>query len=183
MTRKKSKMGRPPRHGGERLSKSRTFRVRPQLDGLLQVAAAKAGRSVSEEIEQRLDQSFQKAHEADLITNALRAVMGEPTGDLVRAITIAIWLIERNAGKKWTEDLEAAWEVSGAVDDIVNAIAGLPRGAERAAKYFAYYGVAFETLQKMGIMPSDAEMTERASRRLAEIRAFEASVRAEAEQK
>jgi len=58
MTRKKSKMGRPPRHEGERLSKSRTFRVRPHLDELLMTAAAKAGRSVSEEIEYRLDRSF-----------------------------------------------------------------------------------------------------------------------------
>src|SRR5262249_8434822 len=49
---------RPPRHEGERLSKMRTFRIRPHLDELLQTAAAKAGRSVSEEIEYRLDRSF-----------------------------------------------------------------------------------------------------------------------------
>jgi hypothetical protein len=58
MARKKAKIGRPPRHGSERLSKSRTFRVRPHLDELLQKAAAEAGRSVSEEIEYRLDRSF-----------------------------------------------------------------------------------------------------------------------------
>jgi hypothetical protein len=58
MVRRKPKLGRPPRHEGERLSKSRTFRVRPHLDELLMTAAAKAGRSVSEEIEYRLDRSF-----------------------------------------------------------------------------------------------------------------------------
>jgi hypothetical protein len=52
--------GRPPRHQGERLSKNRTFRVRGGLDEKLQAAAAAFGRSVSEEIEFRLDQSFDR---------------------------------------------------------------------------------------------------------------------------
>ena len=52
--------GRPPRHPGERLSKNRTFRVRGGLDKKLQAAAAVSGRSVSEEIEFRLDQSFDR---------------------------------------------------------------------------------------------------------------------------
>ena len=52
--------GRPPRHQGERLSKNRTFRVRGDLDEKLQAAAVVSGRSVSEEIEFRLDQSFDR---------------------------------------------------------------------------------------------------------------------------
>lgn len=75
MVRKKAKMGRPPRHEGERLSKSRTFRVRPHLDELLMTAAAKAGRSVSEEIEYRLDRSFYE--------DALPARMAETMAPLV----------------------------------------------------------------------------------------------------
>jgi hypothetical protein len=50
--------GRPPRRAGERLSKHRTFRVRGELDGQLAQAAAASGRSVSEEIEYRLERSF-----------------------------------------------------------------------------------------------------------------------------
>jgi hypothetical protein len=75
MVQKKAKMGRPPRHEGERLSKSRTFRVRPHLDELLMTAAAKAGRSVSEEIEYRLDRSFYE--------DALPARMAETMAPLV----------------------------------------------------------------------------------------------------
>jgi hypothetical protein len=52
--------GRPPRHQGERLSKNRTFRVRGGLDEKLEAAAAASERSVSEEIEFRLDQSFDR---------------------------------------------------------------------------------------------------------------------------
>ena len=58
MAKKKLKTGRPPRHEGGLLSKSRTFRVRPHLDELLRKAASEAGRSVSEEIEYRLENSF-----------------------------------------------------------------------------------------------------------------------------
>jgi predicted HicB family RNase H-like nuclease len=57
---KQSKIGRPPKRKGERLSKNRTFRVRGTLDEQLVVAADAARRSVSEEIEYRLERSFQE---------------------------------------------------------------------------------------------------------------------------
>jgi hypothetical protein len=53
----------------------RTFRIRPHLDELLLAAAAKAGRSVSEEIEYRLDRSFYE--------DALPARMAETMAPLV----------------------------------------------------------------------------------------------------
>jgi hypothetical protein len=58
MAKKKPRVGRPPRHEGVRLSKNRTFRIRDDLDGTLETAARLSGRSVSEEIEYRLDRSF-----------------------------------------------------------------------------------------------------------------------------
>jgi hypothetical protein len=54
----KKAVGRPPRREGERLSKNRTFRVRGDLDEKLQAAVEGTGRSVSEEIERRLEESF-----------------------------------------------------------------------------------------------------------------------------
>ncbi|WP_441255742.1 hypothetical protein [Tardiphaga sp. 285_C5_N1_2] len=63
MTNDDKPAGRPSRHKDERLSKNRTFRVRDQLDGQLQAAAAASGRSVSEEIEFRLTRSFQEESE------------------------------------------------------------------------------------------------------------------------
>jgi len=48
---------RPPKHGKER-AKSRTFRVPGDLDEKLEAAATQSGRSVSEEIEYRLERSF-----------------------------------------------------------------------------------------------------------------------------
>lgn len=40
------------------MRKDRTFRVTPSLDERLKAAAAQTGRSVSEEIEYRLERSF-----------------------------------------------------------------------------------------------------------------------------
>ena len=63
----KKKRGRPPKHEDERRSKTRTFRVRGLLDSRLQRAASSAGRSISEEIEWRLEQSFDLVNTASLI--------------------------------------------------------------------------------------------------------------------
>lgn len=54
----KKQRGRPTRHAGGKLSKNRTFKIYPDLDAKLIAAAAKTGRTVSEEIERRLDRSF-----------------------------------------------------------------------------------------------------------------------------
>ena len=54
----KKKRGRPPKFGDERRSKNRTFRVRGLMDEYLRSHAEEAGRSVSEEIEARLERSF-----------------------------------------------------------------------------------------------------------------------------
>jgi hypothetical protein len=60
MAKKQATRGRRPKREGERLSKNRTFRVRGVLDDQLLTAAAASGRSVSEEIEYRLERSFER---------------------------------------------------------------------------------------------------------------------------
>src|SRR5215472_9218640 len=76
MARKKqSKIGRPPKRKGERLSKNRTFRVRGTLDEQLEAAAQEAGRSVSEEIEHRLEQSFRREERDELILEAINRTL------------------------------------------------------------------------------------------------------------
>jgi predicted transcriptional regulator len=78
--------GRPPRREGERLSKNRTFRVRGDLDTKLIRAANKSGRSVSEEIEYRLERSFDREADRQAIlqefmaaANARSEAEGKPT--------------------------------------------------------------------------------------------------------
>jgi hypothetical protein len=55
---KRSKAGRPPKASGERRNDTITFRVRASLGDQLRRTAAKSTRSLSDEIEYRLEQSF-----------------------------------------------------------------------------------------------------------------------------
>jgi hypothetical protein len=99
MAAKKSVGGRPPRHPGERLSKSRTFRVRGGLDEYLQAAAAASGRSVSEEIELQLE----------LARERKERMIEEWGPDVFRIADRAarsLRHIEEYTGKSWQEDEE-----------------------------------------------------------------------------
>ena len=96
------KMGRPPKREGERLSKSRTFRVRGTLDNALRVAAERSGRSVSEEIEFRLERSFGNDGLLDL-------ALGENIADLIQMIFMAVARSGIRTGSKHSyEVLQAA---------------------------------------------------------------------------
>jgi hypothetical protein len=69
---RKPKAGRPPRHAGERLVKNRTFRVWGWLDDKLQAAAEQSRRTVSAEIEFRLEHSYQ----VDWVDAQMKALFG-----------------------------------------------------------------------------------------------------------
>src|SRR5262245_41521045 len=77
---KKPKAGRPPRHAGEHLTKNRTFRVWAKLDDQLTAAAEQSRRTVSAEIEYRLENSFRM----DDLDAQMRAVLGV-------GLTDALW--------------------------------------------------------------------------------------------
>ena len=174
----KRKRGRPPLPKAERKRGVLGFRARDDLRQWLTDAAKLSGRSVSEEIEHRLEQSFE-------IADSFRAAFGETNGDLMRAIATVIWLIERRTGKKWNEDNFTAIEVGVAIDGIVRALTRRPFSPERAfihlrrrpssdregtpawavelrQRMHRGKGLALEALQKMGMAPSDAEIDEAA---------------------
>src|SRR6516162_6235212 len=85
----------------------------------LEREAKRQEQSLNAEIIGRLEQTFRKSEDADLLGSTLRALFGGATGDLLRAIATAIWLIEKHAGKKWHEDPETALQVSHAIDEII----------------------------------------------------------------
>jgi hypothetical protein len=103
--------GRPPRHLGERLSKNRTFRVRGKLDEKLQAAATASGRSVSEEIEFRLDQSFDR--------DAFLGVMlgHDESAKALQAIAIVMKLTGREGN--WAQHADTAERVRLSVALII----------------------------------------------------------------
>lgn len=103
---------RSPLSAGDKLSKNRTFRILPGLDQELTAAAERSGRSVSEEIERRLEQSFGLEHAA-----------GSPeTGDLLRRIQTCILLIDgsEDGEKRWHNDQGRREQLLGALSELVS---------------------------------------------------------------
>jgi|SRR5262249_19009553 len=146
----------------------------------LEREAKRQEHSLNGEIINRLEQSFRKSEDADLLGSTLRALFGGATGDLLRAIATAIWLIEKRASKKWLEDPETAFQVSHAINEIIDWFAWRPARDDpaRDAAFLKYRDLshlsgsglqstaaanaaALETLQKMGMAPSDAEIDEK----------------------
>jgi hypothetical protein len=116
--RKKSQGGRPPRHAGEVLRKNRTFRIRARLDELLEEAAAKAGRSVSEEIEHRLELSFWE-------DRAAAARTGSDVGAELLRIFYSVMVLE-GVHPDWTGDRDRAENFRVAMNGVVAGLLGLP---------------------------------------------------------
>ncbi len=68
---KRKRIGRPPKPAKERKSVNFTFRSRGELREQLRRAAEVSGRSISEEIEYRLDQSFRDEYMAETAVKAM----------------------------------------------------------------------------------------------------------------
>jgi hypothetical protein len=118
MARKKSKGGRPPRHEGRTLAKSRTFRLLGALDEQLQAAAEKSKRSVSEEIEYRLSRSFYD----DLLAAGFTG--DEVSADAIRMIRLVMAI--EGLGRPWSVAPISAENVLAAADTIIRTLGRLP---------------------------------------------------------
>jgi hypothetical protein len=110
MAAQKSRGGRPPRHAGEILSKNRTFRVRDNLDQQLRTSAANAGRTVSLEIERRLEAVF------------LGSDVG---GEILRLIRLAM-AAEGVVGLDWDRNPVRSENLRVTINAIIATVCELP---------------------------------------------------------
>jgi hypothetical protein len=117
----KRKPGRPPK--GKR--GNFTFRVTERLREQLINEAEASGLSVSEEIERRLDQSFNEAPIRDLLG-------GSHTNALILTIAAAIQMVEIESGKKWIEDHDTNLAMRAAVNGVMELLNRPPETAEHA---------------------------------------------------
>jgi len=130
MVARKKKGGRPLKHSGEGvefemlrlgrapLSKTLSFRVRPRLAELLQDAAAKASRTVSQEIEHRLERSFHDDRVA-------QAHFGSDVGaELLRMFYSA--MVFEGVHPDWSGDPVRAENFRTAMNAIIAVFTGLP---------------------------------------------------------
>jgi hypothetical protein len=159
----------------------------------LEREAKRQENSLNAEIISRLEQSFRKAEDVDLVGNMLRGMFGA-TGVLLHAMVTAIWLIENRTGKKWNHDSDTSLEVRAATDCIIDSLSQPPTyGAlfdifkqeeptvdvleslygnkEQLLEELRAFrrtrlgkGAALEALQRMGMAPSDAEIENTAAK-------------------
>jgi hypothetical protein len=95
---KDPKRGRPPKFApGERTRGPLTIRLRDQVRQELETTAAAAGRSLSEEIEHRLELSFSRR-------DYLREKWGDDFFNLADAAAKSLTHIEHFTGKSWVKD-------------------------------------------------------------------------------
>jgi hypothetical protein len=145
----KRKRGRPPRRPDQLLRGHRTFRLHEGLDAKLQEASAAIGRSISEEIEFRLERSFYDDQMAERFLGAHLA------GELLRLIRGAM-AFEAMPEGDWSRDPERADELRWAIHVLLaitmNRPLELPESeAKRTGIDLAAYLLAKSSLR--GTMP------------------------------
>jgi hypothetical protein len=169
------------------------IRIEPELLARLEKSRTANNRTLTGEIIHRIEQTYRKSDDADLATLVFRAAFGERTGDLLRAFATAIWLVERRTGKKWHQDHETAFQVSVAIEEIIEWFSWRRRDPATDAAHLKYRdfsppfhefkvaalakAAALETLQKMGIAPPDEEIDEAAAKYRADPQRLEAQER------
>ena len=145
--------GRPLKHSGEGaefemlglgrapLSKTLSFRVRPRLAELLQASAAKASRTVSQEIEHRLERSFHDDRVA-------QAHFGTDVGaELLRMFYSAMVL--EGIHPDWTGDAVRAENFRVAMNGIMAGLLGLPFELPSPEKWAEGVETARQFLRKL----------------------------------
>ena len=142
---KPRKMGRPPLPPGEKKLPSMGFRPTPGLRASLEDAARRQGRSVSKEIESRLERSVQSDE----------AMGGAELYALFRLLGAAANLVEAKMGKEWSADIETYFAVKEAWRPIIE-FAGPPMTLQFMNK--------LESAERRPPPPRD-EKDEKASRR------------------
>lgn len=93
--------GRPPKFAGERTRGSLTIRLRDRVRDEVQHAATRYGRSLSEEIEDRLELSIAKKDQ-------LTFEWGDDFMAIATAMASALARLEDLYGRKWHSDTETA---------------------------------------------------------------------------
>ena len=112
----KKERGRPPLPPGEKKLDAMGFRPTPEVRAKLEEAAKENGRSLSREIESRLEQSFSN-EEAKYETFG-----GKHTYSLMRLLGSAVSLVETGTGKKWRDDRATYRQAKATIDKILDGL-------------------------------------------------------------
>lgn len=112
MSEQQKRRGRPAKAPSERKRGNLTFRVRDDLRAALEEAAAQSDRSLSEEIEYRLELSLGQRE-------ALKEEWGPDAFAIAESIAKSLQHIERYTGKRWLKDEATFLLFSATVSELI----------------------------------------------------------------
>ena len=143
--------GRKPKFGADRTRGSLTIRLRDRVRYDLEKAAEAAGRSLSEEVEHRLELMLSRRDE-------LTYELGHDVLAIAKAAGQALWHIERWSGKRWTEDEETFALFTQATAELIRNYRDVVRRERRDTPHGNFEGKSPTELAKMfaslaGILP------------------------------
>jgi hypothetical protein len=148
--------GRPALPAGAAKRASFNTRLRQSIKERLEREAAKAGRSLSEEIERRLEASLERE---DIRT---RFYGGPELDALYKQIASAAEFIELKRGKSWIKDYEAFIAFNAALKSILRQLERLRPPASPGSVAIVRDLFELEPKQPDVPKPTDAELTEEA---------------------
>lgn len=126
------KMGRPPLPPGERRRASMGFRPTPAIRRELEQTAFANGRSLSQEIEARLELSFA------VEKTRIEAFGGDATDAVTKALAAAANAVSQKAKRSWLEDAGVYREVEKAIFLLLDAFRPGKKGS------FPLFGLGVE---------------------------------------
>ena len=110
------RMGRPPLPPDEKRLASMGFRPTPEIRARLEAAARTSNRSLSQEIESRLERSFLEE------SSAKEFFGGTQVFALARLIAAVVSVVEAGTGKTWRDDRDTHLQVRAAIDKILDSL-------------------------------------------------------------
>ena len=130
------KRGRPPKSPADGARPTFNFRLRQSLRDRLEAAALVADRSLSEEIERRVELSFRDPEIRSMFVGSNR------TADLLSMIANILKVARTPDGSDWSEDDEMCNIVASAVSHLIlSGATGMPRSY--------YFGLSEEARSKV----------------------------------
>ena len=125
--RKTNHRGRPPIKAGEAKRSSFNTRLRTEVKDRLSVEASNSGRSLSEEIERRLERSFEAEKRADEIADTARqdchaAFGGKGRYHIFQMIADVVADVEEATEEHWLADQTAVERTKSAIVAVIEGL-------------------------------------------------------------